>query len=66
MSKRIAKNEEPNTIAFVIAVVILVLFVKGCSAFCESHREEWKEELRKKDEQTMQEAFYRCKFEHDY
>lgn len=69
MAKRVTKKnvkEEANPVVFTIAVVLLILIVKGCDAYCEAHYEQWDKENKEYLERNMQEAYYNCKFEHDY
>ena len=68
MSRRIVKNtkEEVNPVIFTVVLVLLIVIVKSCDAYCEAHHEQWEKEHKEYWERNMQEAYYNCKFEHDY
>lgn len=70
MKRKHKKQEEHNYVACAIVGTILMLTLKGCSDFCsyycEKHHDEWETANRQRAEQKMQEAYYNCKFEHDY
>ena len=61
MKKRSSKEEDVNIFALCFVVVILTLIVEGCDAYCKAHYDQWQEELRKSNEQRMQESFAECK-----
>lgn len=69
MAKRVTKKnvkQEANPVVFTIVLCLIILFVKGCDAFFESHHDQWEKEFQERSEQRMSEAFHACKFEHDY
>lgn len=68
MSRRVVKNtkEEVNPVAFTVVFCLIILFVKGCGAYCEAHHDQWEKESQERSEQRMFEAINACKFEHDY
>jgi len=60
------QTDRRYTIAFSITLALVVMIMKSCDVYCESHHEQWDKENKEYWDNLMQESYNNCKFEHDY